>query len=99
PVIDFGSVKVLRYQPRPPGAKPLLASVPAPGALVMGSSMLQSCGTSSLRHAESSYVGDGASAYAPDGSGVSAELTRASRQSLSNDRLRISALLCVLSVS
>lgn len=47
-----GSVKVVRYQPRPPGKKPVPLVVPC--SVVGVCSMLQSCGTETSRQAESS---------------------------------------------
>src|SRR5690349_13613131 len=48
-------VKVLRYQPKPPGNAP--PPVPAGWSLLKLPSMLQSCGNCSVRHDASSTAG------------------------------------------
>src|SRR6202034_2928934 len=52
PASDAGSVKCFRYQPIPAGKNP--PDLPGELFLSMVPSMLQSCGTSSLRQARSS---------------------------------------------
>src|ERR1017187_3401549 len=89
PASEAGNVKCLRYQPVPPTTKPVLAP-PALCAesnglggtpLVDGkSSMLQSCGNSSMRHALSSKPGVS----------VPVASARKKRQSESKEVLRLS---------
>lgn len=71
-------MKARRYQPRPPGKKPV--PLVAPFSVVGASSMLQSCGTAISRHPESSYPGAAASVYSPVGSVIPPGLTSAKRQ-------------------
>src|SRR5689334_15554657 len=56
-------VKVLRYQPMPPRNAP--PPLPVGLSLSKGSSMLQSCGRSRLRHAASLKAGEEASVASP----------------------------------
>src|SRR6476620_6234697 len=60
---SVGRVKCLRYQPTPDGRKPPEPRVEL--VLSNGPSMLQSCGTSSLRHAESLNEGFSAPETSP----------------------------------
>src|SRR3954462_5913727 len=57
PVTAVGSLNVLRYQPVPPGRKPVPLLVPPVG--VGSSSMLQSCGRRTLRQPEAADPGAG----------------------------------------
>src|SRR6266536_469964 len=76
PSIDFGTVNVLRYQPSPPGKYPVALPFDACGSC----SMLQSCGSVTVRQEASGRSTAAASGfeelpYTPDGSVVSAVLT------------------------
>src|SRR5438309_403693 len=91
PAAAGGSEKASRYQPSPPGRKPVPEGVLS--SVVGVSSMLQSCGTLTGRQSEASYDGSAGCAYAPVGSVAAAGLTSANRQPSVSGRVRARPLV------